>query len=745
MRSKINPVALLISACVVLAALAGSRETAWGQTGAAARAVPKSASAGPLLGSLDFKPSPQRPVGWRGDFTGRYPGATPPTEWGRWAKTSLRDMRCQGAKPKVGGSDSGDVLPFGRIENWLVIGPFAADDLAKGLEAELIAKESELRPDAGQKAGAKTWTAFKAGGKNQHGGSGQSGVEFFHALDKTTGVFGSYAHTNLYSPQAAAAVLHMGMPTGMKIWLNGKLICTEPKSPYAGRKEIPVELSKGWNSLLCKGVYNIQDEKNIGQWRFTATLAPAEKSFSYETRNVAWMTPLPSASTAIPVIVGDRIFIASNYFDLLCINKSDGKVLWLRSNDFYDCMTEAEKAAKPGLKDKLAPVKAKLDALNEEIVQELNSSRSSTGLPSGQYRTLAAKLEAKARLARDVENLLRENRAIKRTASSQHIGTSNGTPVSDGQRVWAVFGGGIYSGPLTVVCYDLTGKRLWARAFSDVDAAEHGDHCSPLLVAGRLVVPSASKLQTLDAQTGSDIWSIEPSGFSNNGGGSYQHIDIGGQPVLVGPRLDMYRLQDGQAVFVPDAQNTGTSVVTPVIQDNVVYQLVGWTERFYSAFRFPAEVGKKLAPKQLYRVPVGGTGYGAPDGPFINSFVASPLYVDGLVYCITEGGVLHVSEADTGKPVYVRMLDEMHPRVQWVFHPGVCASPTLAGKHIYLTDDNGTTLVLQPGREYKPLAVNTLENFADAISPEPTMSSPVFEGKFMYYRTPGYLYCIGAK
>ena len=32
----------------------------------------------PLFGSVDFLPSPQHPVGYRGDWTGRYPGAEPP-------------------------------------------------------------------------------------------------------------------------------------------------------------------------------------------------------------------------------------------------------------------------------------------------------------------------------------------------------------------------------------------------------------------------------------------------------------------------------------------------------------------------------------------------------------------------------------------------------------------------------------------------------------------------------------------
>jgi outer membrane protein assembly factor BamB len=45
-------------------------------------AAASAASAADLpLGHKDFMPTPQRPVGWRGDGTGQYPGATPPIEW----------------------------------------------------------------------------------------------------------------------------------------------------------------------------------------------------------------------------------------------------------------------------------------------------------------------------------------------------------------------------------------------------------------------------------------------------------------------------------------------------------------------------------------------------------------------------------------------------------------------------------------------------------------------------------------
>ena len=60
----------------------------------ASAATPKTnAKADPnaQLGSPTFRPTPDRPVGWRGDGSGRYPGATPPTTWE--CKRQRRDSR----------------------------------------------------------------------------------------------------------------------------------------------------------------------------------------------------------------------------------------------------------------------------------------------------------------------------------------------------------------------------------------------------------------------------------------------------------------------------------------------------------------------------------------------------------------------------------------------------------------------------------------------------------------------------
>ena len=57
-----------------------------------------------LLGSADYRPTPERPFGFRGDGTGRFPGATPVTEW---SEKEGRNIRWSAA---VGSSFSSPIL-----------------------------------------------------------------------------------------------------------------------------------------------------------------------------------------------------------------------------------------------------------------------------------------------------------------------------------------------------------------------------------------------------------------------------------------------------------------------------------------------------------------------------------------------------------------------------------------------------------------------------------------------------------
>ena len=77
--------------------------------------IPPAGRAGePLRGSSDFAPSPEHPVGWRGDGSGRFPGAEPPLHWGRVAKT-MKQLRAQAVKPKEG--ETGQPIPTAASAN----------------------------------------------------------------------------------------------------------------------------------------------------------------------------------------------------------------------------------------------------------------------------------------------------------------------------------------------------------------------------------------------------------------------------------------------------------------------------------------------------------------------------------------------------------------------------------------------------------------------------------------------------
>ena len=96
------------------------------------------------------------------------------------------------------------------------------------------------------------------------------------------------------------------------------------------------------------------------------------------------------------------------------------------------------------------------------------------------------------------------------------------------------------------------------------------------------------------------------------------------------------------------------------------------------------------------------------------------------------------------------------------WNAGVCASPTQAGDYVYLFGADGSTLVMKAGRKYEEVAKNRIERMlppprlawgrrqsaeemvSDRRS-EVTISSPIFDGKRLYYRAERYLYCIGEK
>lgn len=151
----------------------------------------------------------------------------------------------------------------------------------------------------------------------------------------------AYAHTYVHSPAGGEFHLRVNYAgAALKVLLNGQVVAI-PRSRTA-----EVSLKKGWNRLLLKVASDkaaVPRGQNpwVSRWRVAAYIEPA-LPVCYETKNVAWMTPMTGRSMSQPILVGDRIYVGSGMTDLLCIDRETGRIAWLRTNTPYDAMTDEQ-------------------------------------------------------------------------------------------------------------------------------------------------------------------------------------------------------------------------------------------------------------------------------------------------------------------------------------------------------------------------------------------------------------------
>jgi hypothetical protein len=105
--------------------------------------------------------------------------------------------------------------------------------------------------------------------------------------------------------------------------------------------------------------------------------------------------------------------------------------------------------------------------------------------------------------------------------------------------------------------------------------------------------------------------------------------------------------------------------------------------------------------------------------------------------------VLIVIDPKEKKAIYHQRLD-MQPEIHYgPDGPGVAASLALAGGKFFVMDDRGTTIVFDPGREFKMAAKNVIEDMTRGGHQEITESTPIFDGDKIYIRGEDNLYCVG--
>ena len=107
--------------------------------------------------------------------------------------------------------------------------------------------------------------------------------------------------------------------------------------------------------------------------------------------NVIWKTPMPAASEASPILVGDKIFVCAEMDTLICVNAADGKILWQKGANGYDDVVTSEQADQAKLDQAKASV---LQAQLKKLGGELGPLFGKVGAVQTEIQALEAQLKA---------------------------------------------------------------------------------------------------------------------------------------------------------------------------------------------------------------------------------------------------------------------------------------------------------------------------------------------------------------
>jgi outer membrane protein assembly factor BamB len=112
------------------------------------------------------------------------------------------------------------------------------------------------------------------------------------------------------------------------------------------------------------------------------------------------------------------------------------------------------------------------------------------------------------------------------------------------------------------------------------------------------------------------------------------------------------------------------------------------------------------------------------NGPDVPTPVSDATYV----YVINDRGIMWCLDPRSGKEIYGRQ------RLPPATYSG---SPVLADGKIYITNEDGLTVIVKAGPAFEVVARNDFDDY--------TLSSPAISEGQIFIRTAKFLYCIGKR
>lgn len=760
-------------------------------------------------------------TGWRGDGTGRYPDASPVTEWGYWPKSPSWGLKYQLSKPGDGdtGQNAKPVVNRQLLE-WLTLGPFQGKDPASALDEPFLENEAAVAPAEGDNASDVAWTRQYW---PTHNGFNNSQHDLIHldqmSVDNPNGI--GYAHVWLYAQRAGRVLFYLDHNKAAKLWINGKILHTSVKPRmatsaatnyvcYAANEywkgellmlgnnkdalKVPVDLAEGWNRVLIKS----------GGWVLLRIVETPD--VQYEGKNIRWVTRLPNWSNAMPIAAGEKILLMAEPDSLICINKADGKILWMRETTWVDATSPEDRARyfqfvelqqlNDQLKttedsDRRVEIRKMMWALFKTVdaaagkdspifkeiykLQETLSDDKATEADKTAAAAAIRKHLANLPIAREVNPLYQviepleaqmakadtkeADRAAMEKKLREYLGMLGPKPMYPFHPSSHIGGIG-YSCPTPIsdgkriwilengwgiaACYDMEGNLLWATLLTDMGDPGAFHNNMPVLVDGKFIALRGSVMRAFDANTGKVLWTS--TDLRKEVGVDIWHGFGTGASFSASPCV--VRIAGEAYVFFNSAivRISDGKVLAQIHLDlcgNVRTTPFVYGDSIYVAGNF--EMIRLPVPAQAKE---GVTLTKISHQEYVKgdvSFYASPVVVDGVIYGMQQDGSIWAYEADTLKKIYKQSLP-----VEWYQdydHPGCVASLALGGRNIYALDSQGNAFVIATGRDFRVLAKNRIDYCVERMwnfdADELFQSAPVFDGKVMYLRGEQNLYCIG--
>ena len=303
------------------------------------------------------------------------------------------------------------------------------------------------------------------------------------------------------------------------------------------------------------------------------------------------------------------------------------------------------------------------------------------------------------------------------------------TPVIEAGHVYITFGSP------GIACIDTkTLKTLWTRRDFVCDHFR-GAGSSPILFGDLLINHhDGADLQyafALNKMNGRTVWNtkrsvdykdLDPNGHPKADGDwrkayATPHIAmLNGLPILISSSAKAhyaYEPATGRELWRVEELGQHSTGARPVLGQGLIFISTGYSKSQIMAVR-PGGKGVVTDTHVAWRYARSAV----PEKP-------SMLLVDDLLYMVDDkGGIVTCLEARTGKEIWSERIGGNYS-----------ASPIYTDGRLYFFSEEGKTTVLAPGRAFKKLAENKLD--------EGFMASPAVADQSFFLRTKTHLYRIG--